>query len=115
MYVPNNLEKKVWVYEYRFGGKKYNIYALCFSDGQIVLAQNADDIKYVAFKLTEKYGRWRLEVNTKDSIQKVLVWTMDRRLDVATPKNISECPCRKTVPWTKSYEQEHWSWKSQYT
>ncbi|XP_030762136.1 uncharacterized protein LOC115886948 [Sitophilus oryzae] len=39
------------------------LYTLFFADDQIVLAQDHDDLEYMARKLIEEYKKWGLEIN----------------------------------------------------
>ena len=41
------------------------LYTLCFAGDQIVIAQDHEDLTYMARKLIEKYRKWGLEVNVK--------------------------------------------------
>jgi hypothetical protein len=39
------------------------IYSLNFADDQVLLAQDHDDMEYMARKLKEKYEKWGLAIN----------------------------------------------------
>ena len=39
------------------------VYSLSFADGQVVLAQDRDDMEYMARKLKEEYEEWGLTIN----------------------------------------------------
>ena len=39
------------------------VYSLTFADGQALLAQDHDDMEYMARKLEEDYEKWRLAIN----------------------------------------------------
>ena len=39
------------------------VYSLNFADDQVLLAQDHDDMEYMARKLKEKYEKWGLAVN----------------------------------------------------
>ena len=41
------------------------IYSLNFADDQVLLAQDHDDMEYVARKLKEEYEKWGLAINLK--------------------------------------------------
>lgn len=41
----------------------YTLYTLCFADDQVVVAQDYDDLNYMARKLVEEYSEWGLDVN----------------------------------------------------
>ena len=41
------------------------LYTLCFADDQVVLAQDREDLEYMARNLIEEYSKWGLEVNIK--------------------------------------------------
>ena len=38
------------------------VYSLSFADGQVVLAQDHDDMEYMTRKLKEEYEEWRLTI-----------------------------------------------------
>ena len=39
------------------------VYSLNFADGQVLLAQDHDDMEYMARKLKEEYEKWGLAIN----------------------------------------------------
>jgi len=39
------------------------VYSLSFADDQVLLAQDRDDMEYMARKLKEEYGKWGLAIN----------------------------------------------------
>ena len=39
------------------------VYSLSSADDQVLLAQDHDDMEYMARKLKEKYEKWRLAIN----------------------------------------------------
>jgi hypothetical protein len=39
------------------------VYSLTFADDQVLLAQDHDDMKYMARKLKEEYEKWGLNIN----------------------------------------------------
>lgn len=41
------------------------LYTLQLADDQVVIANNKDDLEYMARKLQEKYTKWSLEINTR--------------------------------------------------
>lgn len=41
------------------------LYTLCFTDDQVVIAQDYEDIEYMTRKLFQEYKEWDLEVNLK--------------------------------------------------
>lgn len=83
------------------------IHTLFFAAGQIVMAQDADDMEYATHKLIEVYPKWETEVTENKEymriggVQKDLVPAMDRGLAVATTTNIWDCSSRKMVYWMK--------------
>ena len=43
--------------------KHTHIYSLNFADDQVLLAQDHDDVEYMARKLKEEYEKWGLNIN----------------------------------------------------
>lgn len=41
-----------------------HIYSLLFSEDQVILDEDVDDVEYTVRKLIEEYSSWRLEINT---------------------------------------------------
>ena len=39
------------------------VYSFSFADGQLLLAQDHDDMEYMARKLNEEYEKWGLAIN----------------------------------------------------
>lgn len=57
---------KIWKRKCRDMGiplENNNLFTLCFADDQIVIAQDYEDLEYMARKLIEEYEKWGLEVN----------------------------------------------------
>jgi hypothetical protein len=48
------------------------LYSLNFADDQVLLAQDHDDMEYLARKLKEEYEKWRLTINLEKS--NMYVW-----------------------------------------
>jgi len=40
-----------------------HVYALSFADYQVLIAQDHDDMEFMARKLKEEYGKWGLTMN----------------------------------------------------
>ena len=43
------------------------VYSLSFADGQVLLAQDHDDMEYMARKLKEEYEKWGLAINLEET------------------------------------------------
>jgi len=49
-----------------YTNSKY-IYSLSFADDQVLLAQDHDDVEYMARKLKEEYEKWGLAINLEEN------------------------------------------------
>ena len=47
------------------------VYSLSFADDQVLLAQDHDDMEYMARKLKEEYEKWGLAINLQKKKKKV--------------------------------------------
>jgi hypothetical protein len=43
--------------------QKAHVYSLNFADDQVLIAQDHDDMEFMARKLKEEYEKWRLTMN----------------------------------------------------
>ena len=56
-----------------------SVYSLSFADDQVLLAQDHDDMEYMARKLKEEYEKWGLAINLEKKLN-MYVWEKEKKL-----------------------------------
>ena len=55
------------------------VYSHNFADDQVLLAQDHDDMEYMARKLKEEYEKWGLAINLEKKLN-MYVWEKEKKL-----------------------------------
>lgn len=66
------------------------LYSLQFADDQVLVAQDKDDMKYMARKIYEEYEKWCMKINT-DKMKYMCIGGPSSEIELENGERIAAC------------------------